>query len=112
MVERRSVWRSRRRPPAAVAFGLRSAYPESLLLLGSVSLMAGQRVAAGQPYTVDRRAQRLSGHQAQAVGRQDRRFATIAARTGTNRPCVTGFRTLSGTGPAGDRRREISMKLP
>ncbi len=39
--------------------GLNPADPESLLLFGAVSLVAWQRVDAGQPHPADRRAQEI-----------------------------------------------------
>ncbi len=61
MAERGAVRQSRRRRAAVVALGTATADRPALLLLGAVSLLAWQRVDAGQPHSADRCAQGLPG---------------------------------------------------
>ena len=88
--------------------GLQPADPGSLLLLGAVSLMAWQRVAAGQPHPADRRAQGLSRLEAQAAGRRHRRRRTVATRVGANRSIVARLRAALCAGRARYRRWRLS----
>src|SRR5208283_303471 len=116
-----AVRQPRRRRAAIVALGTATANRPTLLLLGAVSLMARQRVDAGQPHPADRCAQRLPGRQAQETRRCDRGRRTVATSAGADRAFAAAFGAsrdsrraagYSGIGPVNDARCEISIKLP
>src|SRR5580704_7737714 len=90
MAERGAAGQSERRHPAAHEIGTEPSYQAPLLFLGPVSLVARQRVVAGQPYTSDRCAAELSGRQAQTDRRRGRGSESVAAIAGADRafpPC-------------------------
>jgi hypothetical protein len=87
MAERGAAGQSERRHPAAHEIGIEPSYPGPLLLFGPVSLVARQRVVAGQPCAADRCSAKLFECQTQANRRPGGGSATVTSFPGADCAC-------------------------